>query len=273
MVELRGTPDICSKCTSASCYKGTSEVPGCPMFEFPKTMDSSAECNLCGNCVKNCPNGSIRISPRTPTKELWTIKKPRIEVAFLSIVIMGIVFVQNVTMLKIWGGILSSLENILGTTNYYITFTVTFLIAMLIPVSLLLLTGLIAKRFNKASIMENFARFGYAIIPLDLAGHIAHNLFHLLAEGKSVFYTAMELFGMDSHGASTAIVSSSTIQVLQFIIIGIGAIGSIYTAYRIAKSSQTKETLFGTSFVYTILIILLAVANIILFSLPMAMRM
>ena len=43
MVELRGTPDICKKCTAASCYKGTSEVPGCPMFEFPKTMVLLAE--------------------------------------------------------------------------------------------------------------------------------------------------------------------------------------------------------------------------------------
>jgi len=273
MVELRGTPEICKKCTAASCYKGTSEVPGCPMFEFPKTMDSSAECNLCGNCVKNCPNDSITISTRIPTQELWDIKKPKIEVAFLAIVIMGIVFVQNITMLKIWDEILKSLENILGTTNYYITFTVTFFIAMLIPVLLLLLTGLIAKKFNKTSIMENFAKFGYAIIPLDLAGHIAHNLFHLLAEGKSVGYTFMGLFGMNSHGASTAILPSPTIQILQYIIIIIGTIGSIYTAYRIAKSSQTKGHPLGTSIVYAILMILLAVANIYLFSLPMAMRM
>lgn len=273
IVALRGTPDKCKTCSSASCYKGTEEVPGCPMFEFPKTMDSSADCNLCGNCVKNCPNNSITISTRKPTQELWSIKKPRIEVAFLSIIIMGIVFVQNITMLKVWDKILNALENTLGTTSYYITFTVTFLIAMLIPVLLLSLAGLIAKKFNKASLKENFARFGYAVIPLDLAGHIAHNLFHLLAEGKSVGYTFMGLFGMDSHGASTAFFSSPTIQVLQYIIIVIGTIGSIYTAYRLAKSSQVKEKLFSTTFIYTILMLIFAVTNILLFSLPMAMRM
>lgn len=32
---------------------------------------------------------------------------------------MGIVFVQNITMLNIWGELLHSLENILGTT--YVT--------------------------------------------------------------------------------------------------------------------------------------------------------
>ena len=273
MVKLRATPEICKKCTTASCYKGTNEVPGCPMFEFPKTMNSSAECNLCGNCVKNCPNDSITISTRIPTQELWNIKKPKIEVAFLAIVIMGIVFVQNITMLKVWDKILNSLENVLGTTNYYITFTVTFLIAMLIPVVLLLLTGLIAKKFNKADLKENFARFGYAVIPLDLAGHIAHNLFHLLAEGKSVFYTFMGLFGVNSHGGSTNILPNSTIQILQYIIIVIGTLGSIYTAYRIAKSSQENGKHISTSVVYAILMIVLAIVNILLFSLPMAMRM
>jgi hypothetical protein len=40
-----------------------------------------------------------------------------------------------------------------------------------------------------------FARFGCAMIPLDIAGHIAHNLFHLLAEVEAVWFTAMPLFG------------------------------------------------------------------------------
>ena len=273
MLKLRGTPEICSKCTVAACYKGTSEIPGCPMFEFPKTMDSSAECNFCGNCIKNCPNNSIKITPQVPTTELWFIKKPRLEVSFLAIVIMGIVFVQNITMLEIWGSILKWLEGVMGTDSYYVTFTVTFLIAMLIPIILLSLTGLIAKKFNGASVKENFARFGYAVIPLDVAGHIAHNLFHLLAEGKSVAYTAMGLFGIEVHGASTALVGNGTIQALQYILIGLGTIGSIYTAYRLAKSSQSKDKLRGTTIVYAALMLLLAVANILLFSLTMAMRM
>ena len=273
MVELRGTPEICSKCTIAACYKGGSAASGCPMFEFPKTMDSSAECNLCGNCVKNCPNGSIRISTRIPTSELWFIKKPRLEVSALAIVIMGIVFVQNITMLNVWGDILKWLENVTGTTNYVITFTITFFIAMIIPIALLIFTGAVAKKFNGATVKENFTKFGYALIPLDMAGHIAHNLFHLLAEGKSVGYTAMELFGVHVNSASTALVDSPTIQALQYILIAIGAIGSIYTAYKIAKNSKDNKNSLGTSIVYAVLMILLAAANIYLFSIPMAMRM
>lgn len=273
MLKLRATPEICKNCTVQACYKGNEKAEGCPMFEFPRVMDSSAECNLCGNCVKSCPNGSITLKTAVPTSELWVTKKPKLEVSFLAIIIMGIVFVQNITMLKIWNEVLQWIEKETGLTNYYIIFTVTFLIAMAIPVLLLMLTGLIAKRFNGSSVKNNFAKFGYAIIALDMAGHIAHNLFHLLAEGKSVFYSFMGVFGMDAHEASTALLNNGTIQSLQYILIAIGTFGSIYTAYRIAKSSDHGEGVKATTITYGILMVIFAVANILLFSLPMAMRM
>lgn len=272
MMELRATPEKCAKCKVLACYKGSKKAAGCPMFEFPRVMETNAECNFCGNCVKNCPNDSIKVYPRVPTKELWFIRKPKLPEAFLAVVIMGIVFVQNITMLTIWKDILNWLEHITGTTSYYVTFTLTFIIAMLIPIVLLSITGLIAKKFNGDSVKQNFTKFGYAIIPLDLSGHIAHNLFHLLAEGKSVIFTFIELFGINMHG-STAILNNETIQALQFILIGLGALGSIYTIYKISKHTYRNKNVIKTSIVYTSLIVFLAVVNIVLFALPMAMRM
>lgn len=272
MMELRATPEKCAKCKVLACYKGSEKADGCPMFEFPRAMETNAECNFCGNCVKNCPNDSIKMYPRIPTKELWSIRKPKLPESFLAVVIMGIVFVQNITMLAIWKDILSWLERTTGTTSYYVTFTVTFIIAMLIPIILLSVTGLIAKKFNGDSVRQNFARFGYAIIPLDLAAHIAHNLFHLLAEGKSVIFTFVELFGVNMHG-STALLDNETIQALQYILIVIGALGSIYTVYKISKHTYGNKNSIKTTVVYTILLVFLAVVNLILFALPMEMRM
>lgn len=272
ILALRGTPEICAKCTKASCFKGTEKVPGCPLFEFPKTMDVNANCNVCANCAKNCPNDSIRLTLRPPTKELWFIRKPRLEEAFLSVVIMGIVFVQNVTMLEVWKTMLAWLENLTGTTSYYVNFTITFLIAIIIPVVLLGLTALGARIFNRDSWVRNFTIFGYAIIPLDMAGHIGHNLFHLLAEGKSVVFTALALFGQDVHGASPALVSNNVIQLLQFALIGLGVLGSIITAYWLAKRNFPTKS-WASFAPYGLLILALGAINIVLFVLPMAMRM
>ena len=273
MLSLRATPEVCATCKTSSCYKGSEKAPGCPMFEFPKTMTSSANCVMCADCIKSCPNDSIQLTVRPPTKELWFVHKPKVEAAFLSAVIMGIVFVQNVTMLEVWTSILSWLEKGIGTTNYYITFTVTFAAAIILPVSLLALASFFAAKLNKASFVDNFTRFGYAIIALDMAAHIAHNLFHLLAEGKSILYTGLELFGIQSQGASTALVSMGVIQFLQFGLLGLGFIGSLYIVYRIAKSNHQGKLVWATFTPYAVLMVFLVLLNVILFTLPMSMRM
>jgi ferredoxin len=273
MLSLHGTPEVCAQCTTASCFKGTETAPGCPIFEFPKTMQSSANCVLCGDCVKNCPNGSIQLTLRPPTQELWFVHKPRVESAFLAAVIMGIVFVQNITMLDVWGSMLSWLEKATGTTSYYVTFTITFAVAIALPVLLLSGASWFASWFNKISFVENFTRFGYAIIALDLAAHIAHNLFHLLAEGKSILYTGLALFGLEAHGASPALMSVPAIQTLQFGLVGLGLLGSLYIVYRTAKACVAGNLVWPTFTPYAVLMVGLGVLNIVLFTLPMSMRM
>jgi hypothetical protein len=196
-----------------------------------------------------------------------------LEAAFLSAVIMGIVFVQNVTMLEIWNTVLAKLVEITGTNSYYVNFSITFMLAILLPVSLLGLASWVASRVNGSSALENFTRFGYAIIALDMAGHIAHNLFHLLAEGKSIFYTAAALFGVEFHGADPAILGTEAIQVLQYGLIALGFIGSMYIVYQIAKRHHKDALVWGTVAPFAALMVLLTYFNIVLFSLPMAMRM
>jgi polyferredoxin len=273
MIGLAATPEICATCKTQSCFKGSDKAPGCPMFVFPRTMDSNADCNLCGNCVKSCPNDSIRITTRLPSEELWFVRKPQLAVAFLASVIMGIVFVQNITMLEVWGRILAWFEGSLGIASYPVIFTIAFLVLMTIPVGLLFGASALAKPGNGRTVLENFTRFGYAIIPLDMAGHIAHNLFHLLAEGKAIGFTALGLFGIESHG-SAAIVDSATIQVLQYALIILGMAASLYTAWRLTKTTVEGGPKKASTFApYGLLMVLFAVINIYLFSMPMGMRM
>ncbi|MBK5229881.1 MAG: 4Fe-4S binding protein [Thermoleophilia bacterium] len=274
MVSLRGTPAICETCKDrAACFNGTERAPACPMFEFPRKMDSSANCNLCGNCVKNCPNDAIQLTVRPPTKELWFVRSPKLAESFLAVVIMGIVLVQNVTMLDTWNGMLTWLQGALGTSSYAVIFTVAFVAAIAVPMALLSLAAAVAGRFNGETAILNFTRFGYALIPLDIAGHVAHNLFHLLAEGKAVVYTSTALVGAEDNGASAAIVSTGKIQVLQYTLLALGMLASLYTAYRIARSRFSVGSARRTLAPYAAIIVALAILNFGLFALPMAMRM
>ena len=83
----------------------------------------------------------------------------------------------------------------------------------------------------------------------------------------------MATFGMAVPDQSAALVSVGTIQLLQYILLVIGALGSIYTAYRISKSQYTSNKIIGSTLPFTILIIVLTVANIYFFMLPMMHRM
>ncbi|MDC7120612.1 4Fe-4S binding protein [Cellulomonas fimi] len=275
MVELRADTGICKTCKArAVCYNGNDKVAGCPLFTFPRTMEDSANCNLCANCIKACPNDAIQVRLRKPTSELWFITKPKLEQSYLAMAIMGIVLIQNITMLEVWNDFLAWIESTTGITSYAVIFTAAFAVAVTVPVALLALASRVAAGANLEDTKMNFARFGYALIPLDVAGHLAHNLFHLLAEGKSVFYTVAALFGRQSAGADAALVSTSTIQVLQFVLLALGLAGSIYTARRIAhRRYRTVARRRATLAPYLVIIVLLGAINVWMFLLPMAHRM
>ncbi|MDQ1723772.1 MAG: hypothetical protein QOG52_800 [Frankiaceae bacterium] len=274
-VELRADSAICKTCMSkAACFNGTDTVAGCPLFSFARTLDDSANCNLCANCIKACPNDAIAVRLRKPTSELWFINKPKIEESFLAMAIMGIVLIQNLTMLGVWTDILDGVRSSTGITNYAVIFTVAFAVAVTLPVGLLAAAAKVAARGNTETTWKNFARFGYALIPLDVAGHIAHNLFHLLAEGKSVVYTVGSLVGIGNSGGSTAFVPTATIQVLQFIVLTLGVLLSLYTARRIAhRRYQSTARRRATLVPMISVIVILTVLNVMLFLTPMAHRM
>ncbi|WOP18847.1 4Fe-4S binding protein [Raineyella sp. LH-20] len=273
MVTLRADQDICKTCKArAVCYNGSADVPGCPLFSFPRTLDSNATCNLCANCIKNCPNGAISVTVRKPTQELWFMDKPRVEVASLAMAIMGIVLIQNLSMLSVWPTILAAIGSVIGTTFYPIVFTVAFVIAIALPVGLLALASKVAATRSAEGIWQNFARFGYALIPLDVAAHMAHNLFHLLSEGKAVFYTAFPLFGLGMPTDSPALLGPAAIQVLQFTLLALGIAGSLYTCHRIARRRYPGGVHRGLISPYYALVTALGLLNIWMFTLPMLHR-
>jgi ferredoxin len=274
MLALRANSETCATCTSkAACYNGTATVAACPLFSFPRTMDSSANCNLCANCIKSCPNDAITITVRPPTRELWFLRNPKIEESFLAMAIMGIVIIQNVTMLPGWGDALAWMNRTTGITSYPVIFTAVFAVGVSIPVALLTLAAKIASAGNLEGTLKNFARFGYALIPLDVAAHLAHNMFHLLAEGGSVISTVGALFGGHYTGP-TMLVGNLPIQVLQYTFLALGLVGSLYTLRAITDRRYLSPARRRSTMVpFSVLIGILTALNVVMFMYPMAHRM
>ena len=187
---------------------------------------------------------------------------------------MGIVLIQNATMLEVWQSVLDWVERTTGVSSYAVVFTIAFAVAVGVPAGLVALASAAASRANGDGLWKNYARFGYALIPLDMAGHIAHNLFHLLAEGKAVVFTAMPLFGKELPESSTAFVGTGTIQVLQYVLLALGLVASMYAALRIARRHAGTSGRVGATFApFAALLLVFGAVNVVLFALPMAMRM
>jgi len=95
-------------------------------------MQTSAHCNLCANCIETRPNDSLKLEVRWPTQELWAVARPRFEEAFLAVVIVGIVLVQNITMLSFWEPAKGWFTDLLCGSRT-LAFTAVFLLAMAAP--------------------------------------------------------------------------------------------------------------------------------------------
>ncbi len=258
------------KCRDLWCAKGSERAAACPMFETPRTMLTNRECNLCGNCIKSCPHGSLRLELRKPTQEFWHIGTARIEVAFLAMILVGVVIVQNLTMLSVWQPLLDRVAGLTGSTNFTVNFSLIFVIAMGLPLAALALASRLSRDSDETT-LQNFARFGYAIIPLDLAAHMGHNLFHLLGEGLAVPRTLAELFGLQWTRVGDELLNTPTIQVLQYLMLGAGAVATVYAAYRIARSAGQTRTVRALA-PHLFLICLLIAVNAFMFTQPMGHR-
>lgn len=268
---LRANRATCKeKCKEMWCAKGSERAAACPVFETPRTMLTNRECNLCGNCIKSCPHGSLRLELRKPTQEFWHVAAARPEVAFLAMILVGVVVIQNLTMLSVWQPMLDWVGGLTGSTDFTLNFSLIFVIAMVLPLAALTLAGRLSRGSDETT-WANFARFGYAIIPLDLAAHMGHNLFHLLGEGFAVPRTLATRFGLSWRQTGDELLNTPTIQVLQFLMLGAGAIGTFYAAYRIARRAGQTRTIRALA-PHLVLICLLIALNAYMFTQPMSHR-
>ncbi len=251
IVEFRGTPEKCATCSKHACYKGAQAAPGCPLIEFPLSMESNRLCNLCGNCVKNCENGSPKLKWRLPGKELWEKRDGRLDEAVLASVLVGVILMAGFGMLEFWQAWVTTTSTYLGIPEWVIV-TIAYIAAALAGLGLSILASAFSARGTTEGTWANLTRYGYALIPLNLATHISHNMFHFLGEGKTIGTVSQKLVGIGpayaaaaghasgGHGAA-ALVSPAGIRWVQFTLMGLGIAASILVTWKIARRGTIRR--------------------------------
>ena len=199
-LELRAKQaSVCAADREKACFRGTEALRGCPMFEFPGSMERNNYCNLCGQCVTACTHGNLALRVRALGQDLWAAKRRVLDESYLAIVLVGLTFLVTAQMLAAWPGWISGLARWLPGWVRAGVKPVTYLGAVesavllggsLVVVPLLLLgAAVLADRLAGAhglGVRRTFVVFGYMFVPVGLAMHLAHNLAHLLLEGGGI---------------------------------------------------------------------------------------
>lgn len=236
LVELRASPARCRECTGMDCYKGGVR-PGCPMFEVHRALDSNANCNFCGECIKNCPNGAIEFALRTPGTELCHITRPRLEEAVLIFVLLGLI-----TCLNTMESAARRVYAVFPFADRAHDFTCFFLLCLLVTLGLGWIAARATSLLNQQSTRLNFVRFSYALLPAALAAHVVHTGSEFLENGKRPFAAAAALF-VDNYttAAPHALLGSGALLVFKIAVLTAGLAGSLYVLRAIAGNSRKGD--------------------------------
>ena len=199
-VELR-TRDrsVCAADREKSCYRGSAEARGCPMLEFPATMDRNTYCTFCVECVKGCGHDNLLLRLRAFGKDLWASGRRALDESYLAVMLVGLTLLVTAGMLSAWPGWIEALSRLLPSfvrstakpvTYLSIVESVILLGGALAAVPLLVLGGAaLSDRLagdKGLGTRQTFVTFGYMFVPIGLAMHLAHNVGHLLLEGGGI---------------------------------------------------------------------------------------
>ncbi|MCP4516380.1 MAG: 4Fe-4S binding protein, partial [Delftia sp.] len=182
-IELRARDTgICAECKTMSCYKGNDKGEGCPTFEFPARMDQNTYCTLCMECLSTCEQGNIALNLRPWGADLVGRLRPRSDEAYLSLIILTLTAFHGLTMTGAWGGITGWISGLFGV-GQTVAFSLGMAGMMVAPslvYALLVAVSHLLAGTRVVSYHDYFIRYAYALLPIALFYHLAHNLEHLL---------------------------------------------------------------------------------------------
>ena len=192
IIEWRSNSSICnSTCKTNACYKGTEDVPGCPLYQGAFSLKNNQECILCGNCVKICENASPACNIRVPGHELWAALKPEKVTAVFVPVILGTQIFRGLE----YSALAHSLEAILYST--WAAFALMLLAAIGVSFLFTRAAGAVSfgrlrdKTINKGELFIN------AVIPLAFSFEFSYQLKPLLERLGEFFPVLGREFGFD----------------------------------------------------------------------------
>lgn len=233
VVEVRSNFNYCShECRSYDCFNGRDGIPGCQMVKGPFALESNHNCTLCGNCIKTCPNQSVRLNLRPPGWELWHMQKADLA---------ALLFVPLLWGTQLFRMLLGSpFEHWLR--GQFASLSVVY--AVLMAAALLFSYHVAVAGISFMSWQESGRRssslFVFAMLPLTYATEVAIRLAPLFNRAADFFKVLGRQVGKSLPEVVFRL-DMQSIEILQILLIGTGLAFSLFVLNRYEKEEKSDR--------------------------------
>ncbi|MBI4061152.1 MAG: YHS domain-containing protein [Elusimicrobia bacterium] len=239
-VEVRASRETCSGCGTLDCWKGNTLGDGCPTFEYPRAMKLNTYCTMCAECFKTCPRDSMSLNLRPWASDLVVEGKPRADEAALALVLLSMTAFHGLTMTPAW---VALLETTRAATGFSFTGAFTLLMAafLILPALVYAALAMVSAAWARVERRDVALRFAYALLPIALFYHLAHNAEHFLMEGPKILALISDPFGWGWNLFGTArwavppLVSLEGLWRIQVLFVLVGHLYSLWITARTAR--------------------------------------
>ncbi len=205
MLEIRRRDtDVCHSCDTKDCLNGNERGLPCPTNEFMGAMNENMYCTMCTECVRTCPHDNVALNVRAPFVDLMGPHRKRVDEAWLLLMITivsvfhGLAMVpfwtqQTIAPLRRWG-----LDTFGSDPGYLTTFSVMMALAFALCIGVYALWSRVALWISGSMahrVRDVFVAYSYALIPVALGYHLAHNALHFFYEGSKLIRLVSDPFG------------------------------------------------------------------------------
>mgnify|MGYP001043456515 CR=1 FL=1 len=274
---------VCRTCVGKECVNGSATVSGCGTELFVPLLASNRDCTFCLDCARACPYDNVALTTRSPLRELVADAWPRRwDVSFLALVFAFLGLSNAFGMTPPIYSLLTALAVRLPWADEALL--LLFVLAVL-DLGLPAVLGLGAAALSRhlagrdEPLRVSLARFVPAVMPLAVAIWLAHYGFHFATAALAVIPLTQQ-FLLD-HGLTFAglrpawqlgpLVPMAWLLPIELAIVLIGLLASLYVLGE-RNRRHFGEQATTVMIPWVVLLVLMAVAAILIFSLPMEMR-
>lgn len=279
-VEVRArNQSVCRSCTTKSCLNGNERGEPCPTAQYLGSMQQNTYCISCLECVKSCESENVGLRLRPWASDLGQ-QRVRSDEAYLSLLMLSLTAFHGLTMTGMWQRIVDAIQGTTGV-GYLGAFSAGMLFATVLPGAVYAGLVAISRWFGGSDIgyRQYFLRYAYALLPIALFYHLAHNSEHLFMEGQRVVALASDPmgFGWDLFGtAGLSMAPLADLPTLWFLQVCFVMIGHVYSLW---VARQASVQIFGdegaairSQIPMLVAMIAFSLLSLWLLKLPMEMR-